>query len=71
MENLLPLLLLACPVGMALMMLFMAKGMKSPKSKDPVSLADLKGEQTRLDEQIIRLEKSPSGDDVRTPAARH
>lgn len=64
MENLLPVLaLLACPVGMGLMMLFMGKGMFSSKSKDQtppgpdaMSLRELKREQARLHEHIERLE---------------
>ncbi len=63
MENLLPTLaLLACPVGMGLMMLFMGKGMFGSKKEEPQtsrtpSLADLKGEQARLDEAIARHER--------------
>jgi hypothetical protein len=58
MEFLAPLLLLACPVGMGLMMWFMAKSMRgsndAPRSAS--SLADLRREQERLDAEIQRLE---------------
>ena len=58
MESLAPLLLLACPVGMGLMMWFMAKSMRGsggvPRSDG--SLADLRREQERLDAEIQRLE---------------
>lgn len=61
MENVLLLLvLLACPVGMGLMMLFMGKGMfgskEEPQRRDEPSLLELKNEQARLHEQIDRLE---------------
>ncbi|MEJ7893853.1 MAG: DUF2933 domain-containing protein [Solirubrobacteraceae bacterium] len=61
MQNLLPLLaLLACPIGMGLMMFFMAKGSrKTDNSPAPVrSAADLRDEQRRLDAEIARLETS-------------
>jgi len=61
MQNLLPLLaLLACPIGMGLMMFFMAKGSRKPNdSPAPVrSAADLRDEQRRLDAEIARLETS-------------
>ena len=59
MENLLPLLLLACPLGMAAMMFFMGKGMKKPKAEAPATLADLKSHQARLDGQIAQFQQSP------------
>lgn len=60
-----PLLLLAvlaCPVGMGVMMLFMGKGMMGGKKKtqpgnDSGSLADMKAEQARLAEKISALEE--------------
>ena len=60
MENLLPsLALLACPVGMGLMMWFMAKGMRRPDSSQhsPRSLAELRAEQRRVDAEIERREQ--------------
>ena len=55
--------LLACPIGMGLMMWFMAKGMGSKKSSPPAEpkgagrpLADLKAEQARLAARIEALE---------------
>jgi hypothetical protein len=54
---------LACPIGMGLMMWFMAKGMRGDKSEGQsreqpreTSLADLKAEQARLGGEIERLE---------------
>lgn len=51
---------LACPVGMGLMMLFMGRGMmggmKRDQSEGDRSLADLKAEQARLAEKIEKLE---------------
>jgi hypothetical protein len=75
MEALLPtLLLLACPVGMGLMMFFMARGNRSSqrnaraaaerpeRSADhPVSLEVLREEHRRLGEEIDRLE-APAAD---------
>ena len=62
---LLMLALLACPVGMGLMMWFMARGMKKPeaataKDHDDPSLAELKAEQAQLNEAIDRLERDRS-----------
>lgn len=58
MESLAPLLLLACPVGMGLMMWFMAKGMRGSNDAPPSprSLAALRREQERLDAEIRALE---------------
>jgi hypothetical protein len=66
-ESLAPLLLLACPVGMGLMMWFMAKGMRgsSDAADAPRSLAELRREQERLDAEIRRLEQ----DDAREAAS--
>ncbi len=60
------LFVLACPVGMGLMMLFMGRGMnmggrnghdRAGASGDR-SLADLKAEQARISDRIEALEKS-------------
>lgn len=51
------LVLLACPVGMGLMMWFMARGMGDRKTDaKPSSIDDLRAEQARLAAQIERLE---------------
>ncbi|MGH2969180.1 MAG: hypothetical protein ACRDK0_08960 [Solirubrobacteraceae bacterium] len=81
MEALLPVLvLLACPVGMGLMMFFMARGRRSGKAdstataqpsgtptEQPMSLEVLREEHRRLGEEIGRLE-APRAD--RQPADR-
>ena len=83
MEALLPsLALLACPVGMGLMMWFMARGNRAAKAADatpsvqrpsgtedsPMSLEVLREEHRRLGDEIDRLEQSPGSD--RAPADR-
>lgn len=65
-----PLVLLACPVGMGLMMWMMARGSKKDKQSDrqalaesptePVSLELLREEHRRLSEQIDRLQRPKS-----------
>ena len=55
---------LACPIGMGLMMLFMGRGMKGGMKQserregdpDATSLAEMKAEQARLAEKIEALE---------------
>jgi hypothetical protein len=57
---LLGLAVLACPIGMGLMMWFMAKGMRSgskPDSKRATSLEELQAEHRRLGAEIDRLER--------------
>ena len=55
--------ILACPVGMGLMMLFMAKGVRGGTRPEPTEtedlpgeLGDLRDEHRRLGEQIEHLE---------------
>lgn len=57
MDALLALAFLACPVGMGLMMWFMAKGMRrgdDPARRGPVG--DLRAEHERLGREIARRE---------------
>jgi len=57
---LLGLAVLACPVGMGLMMWFMAKGMRSgskPDAKAATSVEELQAEHRRLGDEIERLER--------------
>jgi hypothetical protein len=63
MEALLPLALLACPIGMGLMMWFMARGMRGEKREDgadraaaSASLDELQSEHERLGAEIARLD---------------
>ena len=71
MEALLPsLALLACPVGMGLMMWFMAKGTRSGGRTGPSDIDDLRDEHRRLGEQIERLEGRSASDTELDPAPR-
>src|SRR6266446_5972526 len=75
---------LACPIGMGLMMMFMGKGMMGGKTRDrsapemqdeQQSLAALKAEQARLAEKIATLERQapdaagPYGEQSKPPHA--
>ena len=75
-----PLLLLAvlaCPIGMGLMMLFMGRGMMGGMKQsdgrqgdpDASSLAEMKAEQARLAEKIEALEGERSQPRAAEPAA--
>ncbi len=71
MESLAGLALLACPLGMALMMWFMAKGMRrgdAPPTAD--SVGDLRAEHERLGREIARLETQHGEGQVRVEVSR-
>ena len=62
MEALLPLALLACPIGMGAMMWFMMRGgRKGEAAGSGGSLPDLKAEQARLAQKIAALEQDRTG----------
>jgi hypothetical protein len=75
MENiLLALPLLACPVGMGLMMWFMSRGMRrdgaNERSRDAWSLYSLRAEQAELECEIARREAAEPRDDEFVRSAR-
>jgi hypothetical protein len=58
MESVLPALaLLACPVGMGLMMWVMSRGMPGRDREEHRSVDQLRAEQERLSREIARLEQ--------------
>jgi hypothetical protein len=59
--------LVACPVGMGLMMWFMSKGMRSGRSESGgASIDELRAEQRRIRAQLDRLEDSGEPSDDRS-----
>jgi hypothetical protein len=73
-EILLAVPLLACPVGMGLMMWFMSRGMRrtdrDDRTSDASSLASLRAEQAELEREIVRREASRPRDDELVRSAR-
>jgi hypothetical protein len=74
---LLVLAVLACPIGMGLMMFFMGRGMMGGRKQDDSQseagnglLAEMKAEQARLAEKIAALEDRPSQPKQTEPAPR-
>lgn len=63
MEPLVLLAVLACPIGMGLMMFFMGKGMMGGKKGDDASgeVEELRAEQERLANEVERLERDRDG----------
>jgi hypothetical protein len=60
---------LACPVGMAVMGWFMAKGMRKPKEAEHPSVDELRDEHRRLGAEIERLDGA-EGDEADVTAGR-
>jgi hypothetical protein len=61
---------LACPVGMAVMGLFMAKGMRKSSGSEQVDVDELRAEHRRLGAEIERLEGSDRSSDGAAAAPR-
>ncbi len=60
---------LACPIGMGLMMWFMARGMrrKDEAPEEPMQLEDLRAEHERLGAELERLERGDGRSAPREP----
>ena len=62
---------LACPVGMLVMGVCMAKGMRKPKGAQVANIDDLRAEHSRLGAEIERLDAADrSGTDLAAAAHR-
>jgi len=55
-EAVLGLAVLACPMGMGLMMWFMARGLRGDRNQSTPSVTELRSEHERLGQQIEELE---------------
>ncbi len=70
MEPLVLLAVLACPIGMGLMMWFMGKGMMGGSKKEDDSSGEveqLRAEQERLSSELERLERRRAGEQDLAP----
>lgn len=71
MEALAGLALLACPLGMGLMMVLMSKGMRAKRTAvDADSVVDLRAEHARLGRAIARLQGDDDGARARVEVSR-
>ncbi len=66
---LLAIAVLACPLGMGLMMWFMGRSSRGKeRGKEAPTASELREEQRRITERIDRLERSPDSDERGVPS---